>query len=74
MKVMVTYISPGGSTRKIAEAIFGEIKEEKDIKPMGEIKNLEVYDLVFVGFSMHGFGCPEEAREFTGEIMKRIKG
>ena len=32
MKVLVTYMSLSGNTKKIAEAIFQEIQEEKEIK------------------------------------------
>lgn len=64
MKVLVTYMSLSGNTKKIAEAIFEEIQEEKEITEIKEIKNLEEYDLVFLGFPMHGFGCPEEAEGF----------
>ena len=64
MKVIVTYMSLSGNTKKIAEAIFQEIPEEKEIKELNEIDDLEGYDLAFVGFPMHGFGVPEEAKSF----------
>jgi len=67
MKVIVAYMSLSGNTKKIAEAIFLEIQEEKEIKKINEIENLEDYDLVFVGFPMHGFGVPEEAEDFLGK-------
>ena len=74
MKIIVTYMSLSGNTRKIARAIYREIEEEKEIKELSEINNLEGYDLAFVGFPMHGFGCPEEAQDFlTKHCMgKRI--
>jgi flavodoxin len=74
MKVIVVYMSLSGNTKKIAEAIFKEIKEEKEIKELSRIENLEGYDLVFVGFPMHGFGCPEEAQDFLKKhcLGKRI--
>jgi flavodoxin len=71
MKVIIAYMSLTGNTRKIAEAIFGEIQEEKEIKELSEIDDLEGYDLVFVGFPMHGFGAPEEAKRF---LEKQCKG
>ena len=64
MKVIVVYMSLTGNTRKIAEAIFGEIQEEKEIKELSEIDDLEGCDLAFVGFPMHGFGAPEEVKSF----------
>lgn len=64
MKVMVSYMSLSGNTKKIAEAMFEEIQADKDIKEFSEIQDLKDYDIVFFGFPMHGFGCPEEARRF----------
>ncbi len=64
MKVIIVYTSLSGNTRKIAEAMFREIQEEKEIKEFNQVDNLEGYDLVFFGFPMHGFGAPEEAKSF----------
>jgi flavodoxin len=64
MKVIIAYMSQTGNTRKIAEAIFQEIQAEKEIKELNEIDDLEGYDLAFVGFPMHGFGAPQEAKSF----------
>lgn len=75
MKVLVTYISLTGNTRKVAEAIFQEIRAEKDMKEFGEVKDLDGYDLIFVGFPIHGFGQPaEEAQNFLKKYCqgKRI--
>ncbi len=36
MKVIVTYMSQTGNTKKVAEAIFQEIKGKKEIKPSPE--------------------------------------
>jgi len=71
MKVMVAYFSYSGNTKKIAEAIYQEIQEEKEIKELDKIRNLEGYDLVFVGSPMHGFGVPEETNDF---LKKHCKG
>lgn len=64
MKIIVAYMSLTGQTKKIADAIFREIREEKEIKKLAEIDNLEGYDFAFIGFPMHGFGAPEEAQSF----------
>ncbi len=40
MKTLVTYMSQTGNTKKIAEAIYGELEGEKDIKPIAEVKVL----------------------------------
>ena len=64
MKVLVAYMSLTGRTRTIAEAIFEEIREEKEMKELGEVHDLDGYDFAFVGFPLHGFGAPEEAADF----------
>jgi hypothetical protein len=64
MKILVTYFSQTGNTKKIAEAIFEEIKTEKEIKPLDEVENLEGYDFAFLGFPVHGFGPTKKAADF----------
>jgi flavodoxin len=54
MKVLVAYMSQTGNTKKVAEAIFGEINDDKDIKKIDEVASLEGYDLAFLGFPIHG--------------------
>jgi flavodoxin len=70
MKVIVAYMSLSGNTEKIAEAIFEEIQEEKEIKKFEEVESLEGYDLAFLGFPMHGFGVPEDAEPFLKNRCK----
>jgi len=68
MKVLVSFVSWTGNTKRIAEAIFQGIAGEKEIKPFEEITDTAPYDLVFVGFPIHGFGEPaEEAVHFLSE-------
>jgi len=64
MNVLIAYMSETGCTRKIAEAIFEEIQVQKEIKELKDIDEISPYDFVFVGFPMHGFGAPEEAKTF----------
>jgi len=64
MKVLVAYMSKTGNTRKVAEAIFGEIQEEKDIKRIDEVDSLEGYDLAFLGFPIHALGPDKRTKAF----------
>ena len=64
MKVLVTYTSRTGNTRKVAQAIYEEIEEEKAIKEFDDVTTLDDYDLVFVGFPLENFGPCEKAKEF----------
>ncbi|WP_094228622.1 flavodoxin family protein [Methanolobus psychrotolerans] len=67
MKTLVTYTSQTGNTKKIAEAIYGEIKGEKELKDISEVKNLEGYDLAFIGFPVLQFDVPPKVKSFLSE-------
>lgn len=71
MKILVTYLTVSGNTKKVADAIFEVIEGEKEIKPIGEVNNIEGYDLTFVGSPMHGFGLNNSVKEF---VEKNGKG
>lgn len=70
MKTLVTYVTQTGNTKKVAEAIYGEIAGKKDIKPLSEVKDLEGYDLAFIGFPVMQFDIPKNARSFIEEKTK----
>jgi len=74
MKVIITYMSLTGNTKKIAEAIFQEIQEEKEIKELEKLENLEGYDLAFVGFPIIEYSSPEEVKSFLAQhgVGKKI--
>jgi flavodoxin len=67
MKVLVAYQSQTGNTKKVAEAIYGEIQGEKEFKELNELKGLEGYDLFFVGFPIHAYGPAHQAKVFLEE-------
>lgn len=68
MRTLVTYISWTGTTRKIAEAIFDAISAPKDLMTFNEVIDMASYDVLFVGFPMHGTEQPaEEAVQFLKE-------
>lgn len=64
MKVLVTYVSRTGNTRKVAEAIFDAIQCEKEIREFSDVETADGYDLLFVGFPVEAFGPAQPAREF----------
>lgn len=74
MKVLVTYRSVTGNTKKIAEAIYGEIDAEKDIKSFREVESLDDYDFVFVGYPVEGWGPSKVSKKWLQEHVsgKRI--
>jgi flavodoxin len=73
MKVLVTYLSQTGNTKKVAEAIFGEIKGDKEMKTMEATSDLNGYDLAFVGFPVWSSGPAEPARKFLEAHAKGKK-
>ena len=64
MKVLVAYMSKTGNTKKVAEAIYGEIRREKEIKTIEEVKSLNGYDLAFLGFPIHVYGPDKKTKRF----------
>ena len=64
MKTLVTYVSNTGNTRKVAEAIYDELPDEKEIKEISEVSSLEGYDLSFIGFPINANGPNPKAAEF----------
>ncbi len=64
MKVLVAYMSVSGNTKKVAEAIYKEIKADKELKELKDVASLNGYDLCFIGFPIHAFGPANEAKAF----------
>jgi flavodoxin len=67
IRVLVTYLTKTGNTQKIAEAIYGEITEEKELKPWDEVATFEGYDLAFVGFPIMKMGPTPDVEAFLQE-------
>lgn len=67
MKVLVTYMSSTGNTKKIAQAIYDEIKVEKEMKPIGEVQNIGGYDLSFIGFPTHMEGPDKKTKDLIAK-------
>lgn len=70
MSTLVTYVSATGNTQTIADSIFEAIKGKKEIKPLGEVKSVDGYDLIFVGFPVNSGGAPKSVQEFLGGKAK----
>jgi len=67
-KVLVTYFSRTGNTRKIAEAIHGALDGERDLLPMDKVMDLAHYELIFVGFPVQSHSVPYKAEEFLKSV------
>lgn len=68
MRALVAYMSKTGNTRKIAEAIYGELSCEKELRPIGEVRDLGGYDIAFLGFPVHQFGPDKETKEILSNL------
>ena len=69
MKVLVTYFSKTGNTKKLSQAIFEGVKQlEKEIKAIEEVGDLGQYHLVFCGFPVQASSVPHKA----AELLKKI--
>jgi flavodoxin len=64
MKTLVTYFSQTGNTKQVAETIFEKIPDEKEIKSLAELEDLEGYDLIFYGFPIQAGSPAKDAAEF----------
>lgn len=63
-------MSSTGNTKRIAEAIYGEIAGEKELKPVGEVEDLKGYDLSFLGFPTHGYGPDKKTKACLERLCK----
>lgn len=56
LKILITYFTQSGNTKKLAESIFeGCLNEDTELKPIDEIdlQSLKNYDLVFLGSGIY---------------------
>lgn len=67
---LVTYLSQTGNTKKVAEAIYSALKEDKKIKPIQDVTEEEIIDadLIFIGFPVHSHTVPYKAEIFIKKI------
>jgi flavodoxin len=72
-KTLITYFSRTGNTKKVAEAIYQSLEGEKEIKPIEETHDLEVYDLIFIGFPVHSHSVPYKVEQFLKGIPPNKK-
>lgn len=67
-KILVTYFSRTGNTKKVAEAIFAALSGDKVLLPIDETDDLASYSLMFVGFPVQSHSLPYPVEPF----LKRI--
>lgn len=59
-KVLVTYFSRTGNTEKVAQAIYDEVNDTKNIKPVEELneEDMQNHSLIFIGFPVYSHSVP----------------
>jgi len=70
MKKLIVFSSKGGNTKKLAEEIFRQLPDDKDIQPVAQAPNPAGYDVVCVGFWLKGGGPDPDAAEY----LKKCNG
>jgi len=68
MRVLVTYFTQTGNTEKVACAIFNAVEVEKEILPLDEVKTVQGYDIVFVGFPVITHSLPPKVQPFIKNL------
>lgn len=64
MRILVTYWTRTGNTRRVAENIFGALSGEKELLTLDQVVSLENYKMIFLGFPVMQFGLPAPVKEF----------
>ncbi len=67
-KILVTYYSLTGNTKKVAEAIHDSLEGDKTILPVDEVQEMNDYTLLFIGFPVHSHSVPFKVES----LLKRI--
>jgi len=67
-KVLVTYFSLTGNTKKIAEAIHEAIGQDTVILPLDKVEDMGPYGLVFIGFPVQSHSVPYKAEVFLKSV------
>jgi flavodoxin len=72
-RVLVTYFTRTGNTRRIAEAIHEGLGGVPDLLPMDKVKDLAAYGLAFIGFPVQSHSVPYKAEEFLKKVPAGMK-
>jgi flavodoxin len=68
MKSLIVYSSQTGNTKKLAEAVYESIVDEKEIYPIAEAPDPDGYDLIAVGFWLQAGKPDPKTMEYLPKI------
>lgn len=71
MKILITYSSRTGNTKKIAEAIYEVFQEEAELLPIQKVEDISPYEYIFVGGWADKGTLDSKALEFIQEIKEK---
>lgn len=77
MKLLVAYASKYGSTAEIAEVVAQELQKrevEVEVKPVGQVNNLEGYDGFVIGSALYAGGWLKPAADFLRSHEEILAG
>jgi flavodoxin len=73
MKTLVVYSSQSGNTKKLADAVYESIADEKEILSVEEAPAPENYDFIVLGFWLKAGKPDPKAQEYLPKIGKGKK-
>ena len=72
-KTLVAYFSRTGNTKRVAEAIHEALDGEKTLLPVEEVRDVEAFRLIFVGFPVHSHSVPFKVETFLKSLKPGTK-
>src|SRR3982751_2220686 len=74
MRILVAYGTTSGSTGEIAEWIGEELRAgfAVDVRPAGEVQDLDGYDAVVLGAAVYMAGWHQDARRFAHRFADEL--
>jgi flavodoxin len=72
-RILVTYFTRTGNTKKVAEAIYDELDGDKAMAPLGKVEDLSRFDLVFIGFPVQSHSVPFPVETFLKAVPAGLK-
>ena len=71
MKILLTYSSLTGNTKKVAEAIYSILPQGTDLYPVEIAPKPEQYDLIIIGFWTDRASADKMAQKYMEKVKKQ---